>query len=567
MIRRWRGNLLPTVKCAVESVMQASHVTALNTSKRPSSRLDPETEDAIHEFWQAHADCPLKGRNKILSGICPQIFGLFHVKLATALSLVGGVPVKAPDGRSLRGEIHMLIVGDPGTGKSQFMRFASRLSARSVVTSGKGSSNAGLTVTAVKENNSWSLEAGALVLADGGMCCIDEFSGIKEADRASIHEAMEQQTVSVAKAGLMTTLSTRTAVFAVCNPKGRGFNPGASLEANTGIGGPLLSRFDLIVTLRDRRDPAWDDRLATHILQAHLDKTKNDDAAPASTAAAQDAAAALQRTQSGGAASTSGSGSAGWTLGVLQKYFAWVRPRETFTTPESEAVVSAYYLACRVGAKEQSRVTPRLLESVTRLSQAHAKLMNRQRVTRQDAVIAVALVELSSAYITGSIFYDLHLDETFQFSEDPDRDYVAIEEKVMRVLRQTPGTQHLNLGGALLLTAGPDEDCDTDGEGEGRGGGAPELEPETFESEAVRVWRAQGQGQELQRRHVKAAHENGGYKPPPRGQLPPHVQLPGAHLGMDRSSDRDREAQEGIHELEERNESEWEGPDDGELII
>ena len=150
-------------------------------------------------------------------------------------------------------------------GKSQLLRAAANLAPRATVTTGCGSTAAGLTAAAVKDGGEWALEAGALVLGDGGLCCIDEFDSMKEQDRAAIHEALEQQTVSVAKAGVVSTLRARTAVFAVTNPKGT-YDRALSLDCNTSLGGPLLSRFDMVLVLPDVQKPEWDAAVADHIL-------------------------------------------------------------------------------------------------------------------------------------------------------------------------------------------------------------------------------------------------------------------------------------------------------------
>ncbi|TYI49166.1 hypothetical protein E1A91_D12G016900v1 [Gossypium mustelinum] len=176
---KWSPDL-KDVRCDLDPILIANHVRKTNEMKLEIDIPD-DVAMKFKQFWLDFRDTPLKGRNTILQGICPQVFGLFTVKLAVALTLIGGVQHVDASGTKIRGESHLLLVGDPGE---------------------------------------WMLEAGALVLADGGLCCIDEFDSMREHDRATIHEAMEQQTISVAKAGLVTTLSTRTIVFGATNPKG-----------------------------------------------------------------------------------------------------------------------------------------------------------------------------------------------------------------------------------------------------------------------------------------------------------------------------------------------------------
>jgi len=230
---------------------------------------------------------------RIVRSIAPSIFGNEHAKLAVALAMFGGRQKDVSGKHRIRGDINVLLLGDPGTAKSQVLKYVEKTASRSVYSTGKGASAVGLTAAVHRDpmTGEWTLEGGALVLADRGVCLIDEFDKMNDSDRTSIHEAMEQQSISISKAGIVTSLQARCSVIAAANPIGGRYDPSKTFAENVQLTDPILQRFDILCVLQDTVDPVRDEELARFVVASHV-RSHPDAAADDADAAAGVAAGA-----------------------------------------------------------------------------------------------------------------------------------------------------------------------------------------------------------------------------------------------------------------------------------
>jgi len=302
-------------------------------------------------------------QKKIARSISPVIYGRDDLKMAAALSLFGGTRKPRPGGGYKRGDIHILFVGDPGTGKSEILKSAIDVSPRGLYTSGKGSTAVGLTAAVIKDNETgqMNLEAGAIILANGGVAAIDEFDKMDPSDRSALHEAMEQQTVSIAKAGIVATLKAQTAIIAAANPRTGRYDRYKTPTQNINLPPSLLSRFDLIFIVTDKPDPANDAQMAEFILQNSMEgpkeKSKSSKLAPIDDK-------------------------------LLKKYIKYAR-RKCFPvlTEEAKEKIKAFYLQLRGQYDSEDAIVSilaRNLDALVRLSEAYAKMALRKKVVKND---------------------------------------------------------------------------------------------------------------------------------------------------------------------------------------
>ena len=346
--------------------------------------IDEKAEDEIH----ALSKDPMIYR-MITHSIAPTIYGSEDVKQAIALQLFGGIAKEMPDGSRLRGDIHVLLIGDPGIAKSQLLRYVVKLSPRAIYTSGQSSTAAGLTATAVKDEfgeGRWTLEAGALVLADMGVAAVDEMDKMEKGDRSALHEAMEQQSISVAKAGITATLKSRCALLGAANPKYGRFDMFGDISDQINMPPSLLSRFDLIFIMTDQPEQKRDLAIAEHILKAH---------------STGELIAQHKRTPIPGVTDEYIAQQLKPVMpdidpALFRKYVAYAK-RSCFPIISTEAkdALVGYYLKLR-GIAEPNKpvpVTARQLEALVRLGEASARIRLSNTIELSDAERVIHIVD------------------------------------------------------------------------------------------------------------------------------------------------------------------------------
>ncbi|KAG6028071.1 hypothetical protein E4U41_000780 [Claviceps citrina] len=356
--------------------------------------------------------------------LAPSIYGHDHIKKAILLMLLGGMEKNLENGTHLRGDINILMVGDPSTAKSQLLRFILNTAPLAIATTGRGSSGVGLTaaVTTDKETGERRLEAGAMVMADRGVVCIDEFDKMSDVDRVAIHEVMEQQTVTIAKAGIHTSLNARCSVVAAANPIFGQYDPHKDPHKNIALPDSLLSRFDLLFVVTDDIEDTRDRQVSEHVLRMHRYRTVgSEEGAPVREMASQ-SLGVLAETQVGaqhltevyekydamlhaGVTRTSGRGSNRkpeiLSIPFMKKYIQYAKTRvKPVLTQGASDRIAEIYVGLRNDEMEgnQRRTSPltvRTLETIIRLATAHAKARLSSRVEEQDAFAAEAILRFA----------------------------------------------------------------------------------------------------------------------------------------------------------------------------
>ncbi|EJD04350.1 MCM-domain-containing protein [Fomitiporia mediterranea MF3/22] len=320
---------------------------------------------------------------RFAKSVAPSIYGSLDIKKAVACLLFGGSKKILPDGMRLRGDINVLLLGDPGTAKSQLLKFVEKVAPIAVYTSGKGSSAAGLTASVQRDpvSREFYLEGGAMVLADTGVVCIDEFDKMRDEDRVAIHEAMEQQTISIAKAGITTVLNSRTSVLAAANPVWGRYDEGRSPGENIDFQTTILSRFDMIFIVRDEHNEARDRTIAKHVMNIHMNRPSE---------------------------LTGENGEAVGEIDIdkMKRYIAYCKAKcAPRLSPEAQEMLSSHFVALRkqIQQVEQDNderssipITVRQLEAIIRISESLAKMTLSPTVLPYHVEEAIRLFKYST---------------------------------------------------------------------------------------------------------------------------------------------------------------------------
>ena len=359
------------------TVITANHIMRKDNWNSVSSNL---TEDELKEIVRLSKEVDIDKR--IVASIGPSIYGHANIKLALALALFGGESKNPGQKHRVRGDINVLLCGDPGTAKSQFLKYVSQIAPRAVYTTGQGASAVGLTAFVQRSpvTKEWTLEAGALVLADKGVCCIDEFDKMSDKDRTSIHEAMEQQSISISKAGIVASLKARCAVIAAANPISGRYDSSLTFLDNVDLTEPIISRFDILCVVRDEVDPYKDEKMANFVVNSHSkhhpSQPEGDDTIDEVEGEDGDTVQLIPQE-------------------LLKKYIMYAREqiRPKLNHFDKDRVARLYSQLRQESLKTGSvPITVRHIESIIRCAEANARMHLRESVLQKDLSVAINVI-------------------------------------------------------------------------------------------------------------------------------------------------------------------------------